>query len=262
MFTDPTAPRTEHAERMRFINEQPSTMRVLQIQQPRQVRDVAIHAVETFDNNETIARFPTLHFQYQFQVLEIIMSEHHNMRSRGSRASENAVVTKFIDKQKISRSEQVRDDRYVCQIAADKRQRRIRSHKARDRVLKLCVDGALAANQPRTEDASPKTSNRLGRCVIHSRVSGKTKIVVVGKAREHLATRFNFGAQLIEGDEPGITAIEDGPTCQASSPLGKFDERRIRFHATCNCPQSSHLITLDEVLLAKPLATYLKHFRA
>ncbi|MNI47386.1 hypothetical protein D3C73_1019040 [compost metagenome] len=52
MLTNAIAPRTHHAQRVRFIDHQEGTVPLFDFNEVRQIREVAVHAVDTFQHDQ------------------------------------------------------------------------------------------------------------------------------------------------------------------------------------------------------------------
>ena len=92
MLKDAPAGLTENAERVRLVDHQPRLMPLLDVDQLRQRRDIAIHGVEALGNNEyPLIVVPTCS-QQGVEGRHVIVREALASRARQLGAQHNAVV--------------------------------------------------------------------------------------------------------------------------------------------------------------------------
>ncbi|TWB64491.1 hypothetical protein FBZ94_10231 [Bradyrhizobium sacchari] len=117
---------------MSLIDHQKRVMPVGDRHQVFQWCKIAIHAVETFDDNP-YPTAPTLSAPLLNRVLNglwIIMFADPKVGAAGSRALMNACVHKRVENEQITPLRQRCEDSKICNIAAAKEKRCLRSKKA------------------------------------------------------------------------------------------------------------------------------------
>ena len=104
---------------MCLIDHQPGAVALFQLDQLRQVGDVAVHRVQTLDDDERVAAGAPVRAQQALQMLEVVVAERECLGVRQLDAGEQAVVGELVVENEIVGIEQRADGRDVGGVAAD-----------------------------------------------------------------------------------------------------------------------------------------------
>ena len=85
MLGNAVATLAQNAERVGFVYHQPGLITRLDVNQPRQVGIVPVHAVETLDHDHCAFVFAAVGGQYLLEIVEIVMGEAAARRARKAR---------------------------------------------------------------------------------------------------------------------------------------------------------------------------------
>ena len=75
LLGDAASGRAEHAERVRFVDHQPGVVAIPQLDQTREVRDVAVHAVQAFNDDEAVFVFVAERIEQLFEGIQVVVRE-------------------------------------------------------------------------------------------------------------------------------------------------------------------------------------------
>ena len=96
--------RAEDAERVRLIDHQPGAVALLQLDELRQVGDVAVHGIEAFDDDQRVAARAPVRAQQPLEVIEIVVPEGERLGVRKLDAGEQAVVRQLVVQDEVARN--------------------------------------------------------------------------------------------------------------------------------------------------------------
>ena len=131
MLADAAAVRAHHADRMRLVDHQQGLVPLLDLDEPRQIGIVAVHAVDAFDRDQHAAIFAAQLREQLIERLPIVVRERPPPRAGQDAALDDAVVGQRVVQDQIARAEQVADRRFVRRVTADEDDRVLRADEAR-----------------------------------------------------------------------------------------------------------------------------------
>ena len=146
------AARPEHTQRMRLVDHQPGPMAARHSDKGRQIGDVAVHAVMPLDDEQ---RMPVARARLAKQPIGgfvVEMRKRHPPRPGKHRALNDAVVDQRIVHDHVVAAEQMADHRDIRRMAADQGDAVLGAVDARQRVLQLAMDRALAGDRTARRD--------------------------------------------------------------------------------------------------------------
>ena len=98
----------------------------LDLDEPRQIGKVAVHAVDAFDGDQHAAILVPQFAQQLIERLPIVVRERPPPCAGKNRTLHDAVVGQRVVQDQIAGAEQVADRRFVGRVAADEDDRRLR----------------------------------------------------------------------------------------------------------------------------------------
>ena len=184
MFLNAPAAAAEHAERVRFVHHQKGAVAPLDLDEVRQVGNVAVHAVQAFDDDQHALVLQAALRQQLIQRLPIVVRERHAPRARQLAADERAVVDQRVVHDQILRPEQVADGRDIGGMAAHEHDAIVDAVHGGQRLLEFAVDGALAGDQAARRRRRAVAVDRRLRGRVDVRVPGQAQVVVAREIGE------------------------------------------------------------------------------
>ena len=109
----------EHAQRMGLVDHQPGAVLLLQLDEPRQVGDVAVHRIQALDDDERALVEMAMLLKQLLERLQIVVAEGQRRGARQLGADQHAVVGEIVVDDEIVRRQQRADGRDVGGVAAD-----------------------------------------------------------------------------------------------------------------------------------------------
>ena len=180
MFADAAAVRAQHADGMGFVDHQQGLVPLLDLDEPRQVGKVAVHAVDAFDGDQHAAVFAAELRQQLIERLPIVVRE-GPPPGAGRSPLHDAVVGQRVVQDQVAGAEQVADRRFVGRVAADEDDRIFDAEEFGDRPLQLAVD---RLSRPRPA-GWPRRWCRSGRwrrlAAAYDRIARHADVVVAGE---------------------------------------------------------------------------------
>ena len=121
VLADAAAVRAQHADRVGLVDVQERLVAFLDFDEPRQVGDVAVHAVHAFDRDQHAAIGRPQLGQQLVERLPIVVRKRPPAGAREDRALDDAVVRQRVVQDQVAGAEQVADRGFVRGVAADDR---------------------------------------------------------------------------------------------------------------------------------------------
>ena len=147
--------------RVGLVDHQERLVPLLDLDELRQVGEVAVHAVDAFDDDQHAAILAADFGQQLVERLPVVVRERPAASAGEDRALNDAVVRQRVVSDQVARAEQVADRRFVRRVAADEdRSQSSTPMKLGDPLLQLAVHRLLARNQPAGGDAGAEAVDR------------------------------------------------------------------------------------------------------
>ena len=163
VFAEPAPLVAEHADRMRLVEQQPGRMLLLQLDETRQIDDVAVHREQAFGDDQRRLVQAALLGEQLVEVLEVVVAEEDHVGRRRLAARDDRVVRQLVEEDDAARAHDVLDDGDVGEVAGDQRHHRLDADESSQSLLEILVAGPLAADEARGEGAEAGHVERVGR---------------------------------------------------------------------------------------------------
>lgn len=140
--------RAQDAEIVSRVDHQPSLTPFLEGDKFRKIAKIAIHAVEAFRDNQDALIAIARRFEHRIERAEVVVREGPAFRARQMRAGDDAVVGKRVVNNKVSRTDEGADRRYVRCVPADEGQAGVLTIVTGERRLERPMHRPFAGHQP------------------------------------------------------------------------------------------------------------------
>jgi hypothetical protein len=201
MFKHPLPAWTQHAQAMGVVDHQPCLTAFLDVDQRRQVADIAVHAVKSLgDDQNPVVLVPDAR-QGGVERLDVVMREGAALAPRHHRAHDDAVMRESVVQHEVSWSEQRRDGGDVGRVPAYIGQTAALPVMVRQRGLEFGMDGPLAGHKPACRGGNAIAIDGSLRGAPDRRAVVEPEIVIRGKVDERLA--------LDDGRRPGVGGVNE-----------------------------------------------------
>ena len=204
MFADAAPGFAEHAERMGFVDHQEGLVALLDVDEARQVGDVAIHAVEAFDDDQRALEVAADFAEDVFQRGRVVVVEGAAGGAGKLDAFENAVVDQAVMDDQVLGAEQRGDGRHVGGMAADEGDAVLDFVEAGNGFFELALDRPLAGDQTAGRSRGAVAVDGFLGGPVDARVSRQPEVVVAGKVD------IGFAADHRRGVGDAIVRLEEG----------------------------------------------------
>src|SRR5438045_8947513 len=108
---------------MRFAAEYEGFVPLFDFDKPRQIGNIAIHAIDAFDGDQHAAIFAADFRKQGIEGLPVVVRKWPTASAGKNRALNNAVVSQRIVNDEVARTKKVADRRFVRGVAADEADR-------------------------------------------------------------------------------------------------------------------------------------------
>ncbi len=196
VFADAAPVRAEHADGMGLVDHQEGLVLLLDLDELRQVRDVAVHAVDAFDGDQHAAVFAA---QVGQQLVDRRANRYAGRPPPGAgenAALDDAVMRQGVVQDQIAGAEQVADRSFVGRMAADVDDGIFGADEFGNCPLQFAMHGLFARNQPAGRDAGSVTVDGVLGGLGHHRIARHADVVVAGEvdqlaAVDHASCRWS-----------------------------------------------------------------------
>ncbi len=147
VFLNAETSAAQDSERMGFVHHQKGAVTPLDLDEVRQIGNIAVHAVQPFDDDQYALVLQAALRQQLIERLPIVVGKRNAARARQLAAQERAVVDQRIMDDEILRAEQVADGRHVGGMAAHEHDAVVDAVYLGQGALQFTVNGALAGDQ-------------------------------------------------------------------------------------------------------------------
>ena len=161
----------EHADGMGLVDHQEGLVLLLDLDELRQVGDVAIHAVDAFDGDQHAAVFAPQIRQQLVDGPPIIVRERSPTGTGQNAALNDAVMRQGVMQNQIARAEQVADRGFVGRMAADVDDGIFRADEVGNCSFQFTMHGLLARHQAAGRDAGPEAVDGVFGGLGHHRIA-------------------------------------------------------------------------------------------
>ncbi len=156
VLADAASARAEHAQRVGLVDVEERLVALLDFDEPRQVGNIAVHAVHALDGDRHAAIGGPQLFQQLVERAPVVVREGPAAGARQHRALHDAVVGQRVVDDQVAGSEQVAERGFVGAVAADEDQRRVDADEAGQLGFELAVDRLFAGHEAAGRDAGAK----------------------------------------------------------------------------------------------------------
>ncbi len=148
MLENARAGLTQNAKPVRFVDHEPGGMAPLDLDQPREIREVAVHAVEAFDGDQHALVAAARRDEELSSASRSLCGKNAPLGPRQRRSHDDAVMGKGIVDDQILRPEQCADRRHIRRVTADEDDAALLLIMRRERRLEFAVQRTLARDKP------------------------------------------------------------------------------------------------------------------
>ncbi|MCY1439040.1 hypothetical protein D9M71_552590 [compost metagenome] len=195
MFTNALAVGPHDPQRVGLVDHQKHLVLVLQLDKARQVRVVAVHAVDAFEHHQHPLEMLALIAQQTIEGFDVVVSEAQATRAGQLDALQHTVVDKFVVDHQVPRAKQVADGGDVGGMPTDEGHGVIHLVQPGQFGFQLAMDRPVAGHQAAGRyRRAVVIDGRLGRLGDH-RMPGIPQVVVAGEVDEALTPDRGFGAR-------------------------------------------------------------------
>lgn len=174
---------------VRFVNHEPGTAAILELDDLAERRDVAVHGEDGLGDDKDAGAIGEAAggalfcgpLQDGLEVIEVIVAKDAEVRTGEAGGIHDASMDAFINDDDIVPAEEGGNGAKSGGIAAGEGERRGSSFVVGQSLLEPMVWGEGAADQPRGAGADAIVSDRADGCAADARVVGQTEIVVRGE---------------------------------------------------------------------------------
>ena len=187
MLGESSAAGAHRTDRVRFVDHQPALMFLANLHELGEIREVAVHAVDTFDDDQHTAVPLALFGEGCIEGFVIIVWERSASASGKNGSLDDAVVGQGIVKDQVLLADDVSDDRFVGGVTTHHDDRVFHPDPVRDFLFELTVDILLATDQSGGGYAGAVLLGRLEHRLGDIWVAAHTEVVVAGETDQVLA---------------------------------------------------------------------------
>jgi hypothetical protein len=208
VFPKPAPFFPEDAERMRFVDQQPSLAPLLELDKADEVGDVAIHAVEALGYDEGVAGVAASFPQQEIEMVEIVVAKNYGFGRGSLGPADDAVMGQFIDEKRVVRPQDMGNRRHIGEIAADQDKRRLGADKFGDARFKMAMRRSFAADEAGAERANPQRVQSRRRRGLNHGMGREPQIIIIGETDKAPTVDSGFPPQSVDRREKRVTAVE------------------------------------------------------
>ena len=194
---------------MRLVDVQQGVVPLLDLDEPRQVGVVAVHAVDALDRHYDPPILPAQVPQQSVELDMVIVAERSLARLRGGGPLHDAVVRQLVVEDQVARAEQVVEHRCVGAVAAGKHHGPLGADKVGQRGVEFVEDRVVAAHHAAGRRAAAEAIDGLLGRPRHVRMTRQAQIVEACET-DHIAAGDRGGPPThpLVGQQEGI--VEPG----------------------------------------------------
>src|SRR5260221_9300396 len=194
---------------MRLVDHEEGLVALLDVNQARQLGNVAVHAVQAFDDDQHALEQAADLTQDGIEGGGIVVRKGAARRTGELDAFQDAVMDETIVHDQVLWPEQMTDRGYVGGVAADEDHAVLDLVECRQRLLKLTLHGPLARHQAAGRGRGAVAFDRGRGGLVDARMPGQSQVVVRGEidVAAPLDQRGRAGHSVV-GFEEGIIQSE------------------------------------------------------
>ena len=148
MLADATPGPPDHAQRVGLVHQEERTVALLELDDPIERREIAVHAVHGLDRDEHAAGFGPGLGQQTPERVRVVVRERAAARARELGPGQDAVVGQAVMQDDVPLIEQAADHAHVGGVAADHDESVLAAEEVSDGALQVVVEGPLARSDP------------------------------------------------------------------------------------------------------------------
>ena len=176
----------EHADPVRLVDHQPRAVAAAELDDRRQVADVALHREDAVDDDEHPAAVARRTVEHLLQLVHLVVPEWAKLGAGESAAVEDGSVVGRVADHRVPRPEDRADAAQVRLIAGAEDDRILGVHELGELALEIDVEGDRAVQKPRAREARPVGLQGIAGRLLDAFVAGESE-VVVGAEHDRLA---------------------------------------------------------------------------
>jgi len=193
MFAESEPARAHGAEGMGLVDHEKSGVAVFDFEKFREVREVAVHAVEALDDDADPLVVASAAMKNLVERFPIVVRKRKALGAAELGALDGAVVDEGIVQDEVARSEEITQRRDSGGMAADHHHGIFGAVNVRQSLLQLAVEGAFPRNDAAGGDGGPEFFYGGKRCGIHGGMTAEAEVVVAGEVDELAAVHQGGG---------------------------------------------------------------------
>ena len=219
---------------MRLVEQQPGGVLLLQLDQRRQVDDVAVHREQALGDDQRVLVLAAMLAHQRVEVIKVVVVEHDHFALRRAAAGDDRVVGEFVEEDDTAVAHDVRDHGDVGEVARDERHDLLDADELRQGALEILVAVALATDETGGQGADADALHRRNGRGLDRGVAAQTEVVVVGERGEAIAPCGGVLACLVDGYEEGIVLHEVVAAGEPEALLGIVGKVLLLLHGYRN----------------------------
>src|SRR6516164_2911392 len=182
MLADAASPCPQYPKRVRLVDHQEDFVALAQLDETRQVGEIPVHAVDTFEDHHHALVVAAMTLQQVVEHLPVIVPKGDSAGAGEQGAHLDAVVDQFVVEDQILRTEEMRDRRDVGPVPADKGQAGLGIEKLGECAFEFDMNGSFATDDAARRHRRAVTIERLSDRRLQSRMARQPQVIVVGEA--------------------------------------------------------------------------------
>jgi len=186
VVADPAPLRPHRADRVRLVDVEHRVVTTLNLEEPRQIGEVAIHAVDPLDRHDNAPVFRAEVAEEAVELVVIVVAEAPLARLRGDRSLDHAVVGQLVIEDQVFGVEEVVEDRGVRAIATGENGRTLGAEERRQLPIEVVEERVVAADHPARRSAAAEAVDGRLRRSRHIRMAREPEVIEAREA-DHVA---------------------------------------------------------------------------
>ena len=188
---------------MGFVHQEHAVVFLFELNDPGQVRDIAVHAEQAFGNDDRVFVLVAMGFKHLLQGIAVIVGVGVTRRAGKARALNQGIVGQAVVKNGIARAEHEAQGGDVGRVPADVDDAVLHLIQVGQSALQVVVGRTLAAHQAAGPGRSAEKAGRFGHGFGDFGMGIDVQIIVGGKIDEFFAVdqRGGFGRPIVANKE-------------------------------------------------------------
>ena len=176
----------EHADGVRLVDHQPGAVAPAELDDRRQVAEVALHREDAVDDHQHAAAVAGRALEHLLELRHLVVAEGAQLGARELAAVEDRGVVGGVADHRVAGAEDRADAADVGLVAGGEDDRLLGLHPLGELALELEVKRGGAVEQPRAGEPGAVGLERVAGGLLDPRVAGQAE-VVVGAEHDRLA---------------------------------------------------------------------------